>query len=101
PPERGTAFRPGSRYLDMPLPPSLVRVVVCDDDEMARAWLVAVLDRSAGVSVVGEAADGGQAVHVCMATHPDVVLMDVGMPVVDGIETTRMLVDAHGAAGVP
>lgn len=80
--------------------PSTVRVVVADDDEMARAGLIAVLDRSPGVAVVGEAADGGQALHVSMATHPDVVLMDVRMPVVDGIGATRMLIDAHVAAGV-
>ena len=66
-----------------------VRVVLVDDEAMVRVGLRMVLTAEADIEVVGEAADGGAAVDVVEATEPDVVLMDVGMPDVDGIEGAR------------
>ncbi|MGN9909640.1 response regulator [Phytohabitans sp. LJ34] len=74
-----------------------IRVVLADDDALMRAGLTVVLDNATGVEVVGEAGDGLQAVEVCRARTPDVVLMDVRMPGIDGIEATRRVV----AAGLP
>ena len=66
-----------------------VRVVLVDDEAMVRVGLRMVLTAEADIEVVGEAADGGSAVDVVAATEPDVVLMDVRMPDVDGIEGAR------------
>jgi DNA-binding NarL/FixJ family response regulator len=74
-----------------------VRVLLADDDALLRAGLGVVLDNAAGIEVVGEARDGIQAVELCRALTPDVVLMDVRMPGIDGIEATRRVV----AAGLP
>jgi DNA-binding NarL/FixJ family response regulator len=74
-----------------------VRVLLADDDALMRAGLAVVLDNAAGVDVVGEAPDGIQAVELCRTLTPDVVLMDVRMPGIDGIEATRRVV----AAGLP
>lgn len=72
-----------------------VRVVVAEDNAMLRAGFVDLLDRSTGIAVVGEAGNGAEAIHVALATHPDVVLMDVLMPMVDGMVATRQLLAAH------
>lgn len=72
-----------------------VRVVVAEDGPMLRAGFVALLDASEGITVVGEAGNGAEAIHVALATHPDVVMMDVMMPMVDGMVATRQLLDAH------
>jgi DNA-binding NarL/FixJ family response regulator len=72
----------------------VTRVLVVDDQELVRAGFRLILER-AGVEVVGEAGDGIEAVEVAEQTHPDVVLMDVRMPRLDGIEATRRLVASH------
>ncbi len=69
----------------------VVRVVVVDDEPLVRTGLRAVLASSEEVAVVGEAGDGDAAVAVVRQTAPDVVLLDVRMPRVDGIEATRRL----------
>jgi DNA-binding NarL/FixJ family response regulator len=74
-----------------------VRVLLADDDALLRAGLTVVLGVAPDLELVGEAADGLEAVARCVALVPDVVLMDVRMPGVDGIEATRRLV----AAGLP
>jgi DNA-binding NarL/FixJ family response regulator len=74
-----------------------VRVVIADDQQLIRAGFARLLEPEAGIEVVGEAADGRSAVEVCRATRPDVVLMDVRMPVLDGIGATREVVAATGA----
>jgi DNA-binding NarL/FixJ family response regulator len=68
-----------------------VRVLLVDDDDLMRAGLKAVLSSDAGVEVVGEAGSGRQAVERVRALRPDLVLMDVRMPDLDGIAATREL----------
>nr|WP_274535239.1 response regulator transcription factor [Pseudofrankia asymbiotica] len=69
----------------------LVRVLVVDDDALVRAGLTMMLDGAPGISVVGEADDGDQASAAADAHAPDVVLMDLRMPRIDGITATRRL----------
>jgi DNA-binding NarL/FixJ family response regulator len=71
----------------------MTTVVLVDDHTMLRQGLRRALEGE-GVKVVGEAADGDEGVKVCLATKPDVVLMDVSMPGTDGIDATRKLVGA-------
>jgi DNA-binding NarL/FixJ family response regulator len=68
-----------------------IRVVVADDQHVVRAGFSALLDTQPDITVVGSAGDGEEAVRVCREHAPDVVLMDVRMPVMDGIEATRRL----------
>ncbi len=71
-----------------------IRVVIADDQELLRLGFRMILDQEADIEVVGEAGDGEEAVEVTVRTRPDVVLMDVRMPGVDGIEATRRIVVA-------
>ena len=68
-----------------------IRVVIADDQPLVRAGLRMILDTEADVVVAGEAANGAEAVDLCERERPDVVLMDVRMPVMDGIEATRLI----------
>ena len=69
----------------------MIGIVVADDHEVVRAGFAALLDTQPDFTVLGTAADGAEAVRVCRAARPDVVLMDVRMPGTDGIEATRQL----------
>jgi DNA-binding NarL/FixJ family response regulator len=70
--------------------PDPLRVLVVDDQELVRAGFCVILE-TAGFTVIGEAADGAQAVQIAARERPDVVLMDVRMPVMDGLEATRQI----------
>lgn len=74
-----------------------VKVLIADDQTLVRAGFRMVVEARDDLSVVGEAADGEEAVALSAQHHPDVVLMDVRMPVMDGIEATRRILGAAGA----
>lgn len=74
---------------DTAAPP--LRIVVCDDQDVVRAGFVTIIDAQPDLVVVGEAADGEAAVRVVRRERPDVVVMDIRMPVLDGIEATRAI----------
>jgi DNA-binding NarL/FixJ family response regulator len=70
-----------------------IRLLVADDQPLVRAGLRKVVETDPEITVVGEAEDGARAVDLGLALHPDVVLMDIRMPIYDGIEATRRLVE--------
>src|SRR5699024_5888301 len=71
----------------------MTRVLIVDDEELIRTGLRAVIDAESGLEVVGEAGDGAEVVPIAQKTRPDVVLMDVRMPSIDGIRATELLLD--------
>jgi DNA-binding NarL/FixJ family response regulator len=78
----------------------MIKLIVADDHALARGGLKAMLGAEDDLEVVGEAADGGEAVDLALKLRPDVVVMDIRMPKVDGIEATRRLRAHNGAPNV-
>jgi DNA-binding NarL/FixJ family response regulator len=77
----------------------VIRVVLVDDEELVRAGLRVILDAERDIEVLGEASDGSEVPGLVRELAPDVVLMDVRMPAVDGITATRHLFSTRGADG--
>ncbi len=78
----------------------VISVLVVDDHRLVRAGLVRLLDAEADLRVTGQAGDGAQAVELVAAEQPDVVLMDLSMPVLDGVAATRTITAAHPGIAV-
>ncbi|MEV4517535.1 response regulator transcription factor [Dactylosporangium sp. NPDC049525] len=78
----------------------MIRVLLADDQALIRAGFRALIEHTDDIVVVGEATDGEQAVSLAATTRPDVVLMDIRMPGVDGLEATRRIADSEDLAGV-
>lgn len=69
----------------------MIKVLIVDDHRLVRQAIRTILSREADIEVVGEAENGETAVHLTQKLHPDVILMDVSMPGVDGIEATARI----------
>jgi DNA-binding NarL/FixJ family response regulator len=76
-----------------------IRVVVADDHPIVRAGIVGLLESEPGIEVIGEAVDGAEAVALAAELRPDLVLMDLRMPVLDGAAATERILAAAGADG--
>ena len=85
---------------DAPASPALVRVMIVDDQQPFRHAARAVIERVAGFELVAEVDSGEDAVASCATSAPDLVLMDINMGALDGIEATRLITDADPAIKV-
>jgi DNA-binding NarL/FixJ family response regulator len=79
---------------------TVIRVLLADDQDLVRAGLRLIIDRAPGLEVVGEAANGTDAVRLARETRADVVLMDIRMPGLDGLAATRRIMAEDDLAGV-
>jgi DNA-binding NarL/FixJ family response regulator len=79
---------------------SNIRVLIVDDQALIRVGIQALLQRKPDIEVVGQASDGAEALRLVAALDPDVVLMDIRMPGMDGVEATRQLIARQVRAGI-
>ncbi len=79
---------------------SAIRVLIADDHPLMRKGLTDILDGVEGIEVVGAAEDGAAAIALAYAVQPDIILMDISMPGMDGIEATEKLVEMESDARV-
>ena len=77
-----------------------IRILLADDHGVVRKGLRFLLERQSGMEIVGEAADGREAVHLAEETDPDIVIMDIAMPLLNGIEATAQMVKRSPRVGV-
>ena len=75
----------------------MIRVLLADDQALVRGGFRSILEGQPDMEVVGEAADGAEAVELALASRPDVVVMDIRMPRLDGIAATRLLLERHAS----
>jgi DNA-binding NarL/FixJ family response regulator len=78
----------------------VIRILIADDQELVRTGFRLILQREPDLDVVGEAADGAEAIRLASALQPDIVLMDIRMPILDGIAATRELLNGHNSTRV-
>ena len=78
----------------------MTRVVIADDQHLVRAGFRMILGIQPGIEVVGEATTGDEAIQLAATASPDVILMDIRMPGVDGIEATRRILEAPATSGI-
>jgi len=76
----------------------VIRVLLCDDEALVRGGLRMILEAQPDIEIVGEAEDGRAALELATRVHPDVVLMDIRMPTVDGLAATKLLLGAAARA---
>lgn len=81
-------------------PPGTISVLIADDHPAVRRHVRSLLDGDAGLTVVGEARDGREAAAMARDLRPDVILMDISMPVLNGLEATRRILAAQSSAKV-
>ena len=83
-----------------PAPPSIARVIVVEDHDLVRESLRSMLECEQDLQIVAEAKDGQEAIELCRLHRPDLVLMDVRIPRVDGFESTRRIKEELGTTKV-
>jgi CheY-like chemotaxis protein len=96
----GASGSPAQKMDALPETEKRIRVLLADDHDMVREGLASILSEESDIELVGEASDGQEAVQLAMRTQPDVVVIDVAMPRLNGIEATRRILAALPQARV-